>query len=59
MVGGQRGNQGLREEICSMNWSQVHVWLNGAGASLEGWIGVLGAMLGGLIHQMQPPTIQG
>jgi hypothetical protein len=42
-----------------MNWPQVHVWLNGAGASLEGWIGVLSATLGAAVHQMRWPTSQG
>lgn len=42
-----------------MNWSQVHGSLNGAGASLEGWIGVLGATFGAVVHQMRWPTIQG
>jgi hypothetical protein len=31
---------------------------HGAGASLEGWIGVLGATFGAVVHQMRWPTIQ-
>jgi hypothetical protein len=42
-----------------MYWSQVHVWLNDAGASLEDWIGVLAASSNAVAHKMRWPTIQG
>ena len=43
-----------------MHWSQVHVWLNDAGAFLEGWIGVLAARTSVVIQRMRwPPTIPG
>ncbi len=42
-----------------MHWSQVHVSLDGASASLEGWLGVLAAALNAIIHKMRWPTIPG
>ena len=42
-----------------MHWSQVYVWLNGAGASLVGWMDVLAAALDAIIHKMRWPTIPG
>jgi hypothetical protein len=48
-----------REETDPMQWSQVHIWLDGASASLEGWLGVLAAALNAIIHKMRRPTIPG
>ena len=43
----------------AMHWSQVHVWLDGASASLEGWINILASALNAIIDKMRWPTISG